>query len=165
MSTETPAKVRTDALVGYLGDHQAGALGGEDLAKSLAERNTQYPALSEIAKDIADDRETLERLMQRFDSEGSIMKQAGAMTIGKLAESVFGAASDSEKSLKFLRQIEVLKMGVEGKLCLWETLQEIENTDERLGGYDFERLAGRAKSQIQALGDVQLKLARKALLD
>lgn len=169
MSTDSEArsdvKIRTDSLKGYLNDHHAGATGGAELAASLAEHNTQYEVLTTVAQDIAEDRDTLMRLMDQFGTEGSKVKQAGALFMEKIGAASFEGASEANQSLTFLRQIELLRMGVHGKLCLWQTLDGISDSDERLRNFDFERLAARAEAQLEGLREGQLKLARKALVE
>lgn len=164
MATEASAGVRTDAVKTYLNDHQAGAMGGEELAASLSEHLPQHADLSTIAGEIAEDRKTLQRLMDKFDAQGSSVKQAGAMMMEKIGASVFGGGSEASQNIVFLKQIEILKMGVHGKLCLWQALGEVSDSDERLAGFNFERLAGRAQDQIDGLSTCHLAITRKALL-
>lgn len=169
MSTDSKArsdvKIRTDSLKSYLEDHHAGATGGAELAASLAEHNTQYEVLATVARDITEDRDTLVRLMGQFGTEGSTVKQAGALFMEKIGASSFEGGSEANQSHTFLRQIELLRMGVHGKLCLWQTLDGISDADERLGNFNFERLAARAETQLEGLRECQIKIARKALVE
>jgi hypothetical protein len=156
----TTAQINTDAIKGYLNDHQAGSIAGLELAKSLAKDRPGDEFLATLAKDIETDQDTLERLMEKFGTSGNTVKQAGAFVMEKVGTAL-GAAGDD---LGFLRKLETLTMGVEGKLCLWEALKEVSESDQRLEGYNFDRLIAGAQSQLDGLASERLKAARKALL-
>jgi hypothetical protein len=156
----TTAQIDTDAIKGYLNDHQAGSVAGLELAKSLAKDHPGDEFLSKLAQEIQEDQDTLERLMEKFGTSGNTVKQAGAFAMEKVGTAL-GAAGDD---LGFLRKLETLTMGVEGKLCLWEALKEVSEADERLGGFNFDRLMAGAQSELDGLASERLKAARKALL-
>lgn len=157
---ETTVGVNQDSLKSYLNDHQAGSMAGLELAKNLAEARPGDEFFASVAKEVEQDQETLERLMDKFGSTGSAVKQAGAVMMEKVG-SALGTAADE---IGFLRKLETLTMGIKGKLCLWEALKEISEADERLAGYNFDRLAAGAKTQLEGLETQRLKAARKALL-
>lgn len=157
---ETTVKVDADELKTYLNDHQAGSIAGLELAKNLAKEHPGDEFLVKLAKDVEADQDTLERLMEKYGATGNTVKQAGAMLMEKVG-TAFGEARDE---LGFLRKLETLTMGVRGKLCLWEVLNEIAEVDEILQGYNFDRLMAGAKSQLEGLEGKRLKAGRKALL-
>ena len=156
----TTAQISTDAIKGYLNDHQAGSIAGLELAKSLAKDHPGDEFLSKLANEIEQDQDTLERLMEKFGTSGNTAKQAGAYVMEKVGTAL-GAADDD---LGFLRKLETLTMGVKGKLCLWESLKEIAEADERLRGFNYDRLIAGAQSELDGLETERLKAARKALL-
>lgn len=156
---ETTASVDADAVKTYLNDHQAGSMAGVDLAKNLAK---EHPGeeFESLVEQIEQDQATLERLMEKFGAKGNTAKQAGAMLVEKVGTAL-GTAGDS---MGFLRKLETLTMGVKGKNCLWESLKEVAEGDERLEGFNFDRLIAGAKSQLDGLEATRRKAARKALL-
>jgi hypothetical protein len=156
----TTAQINADAIKSYLNDHQAGSIAGLELAKSLAKDHPGDEFLSKMAKDVEADQDTLERLMEKFGTSGNPAKQAGAYVMEKVGTTL-GAADDD---LGFLRKLETLTMGVKGKLCLWEALTEVSEADQRLEGFNFDRLTAGAKSQLDGLERERLKAARKAFL-
>lgn len=157
---EATVKVDADELKSYLNDHQAGSVAGLELAKNLAKEHPGDEFLVKLAKDVEADQDTLERLMEKYGARGNTMKQAGALLVEKVGTAL-GEAGDE---LSFLRKLETLTMGVHGKLCLWESLNEVAETDEILRGYNFDRLMAGAQSQLDGLEAVRIKAARKALL-
>lgn len=162
--TRTEATLRTDEIVAYLNDHDAGSAAGTDLAEGLAKRIPSFKELGELAELITEDQATLQRLMGRFDSHGSVLKRSGVLSAEKLATTILSDDSEGRKHLTDLRQLEMLSMGIRGKLCLWLALDEIAQADERLQGYDFPRLADRARYQLQVLEDCLRRISRKAFL-
>lgn len=157
---ETTVKVNADELKTYLNDHQAGSVAGLELAQNLAKEHPGNEVLAQIAKDIESDQDTLERLMEKYGATGNTVKQAGAL----LVERVGTALGEAGDELGFLRKLETLTMGVKGKLCLWEALNEIAETDKVLQGFNFDRLMTGANSQLDELEAERLKASRKALL-
>jgi hypothetical protein len=59
-------------------------------------------------------------------------------------------------------EIEVLLLGVNGKLALWRALQEIAGTETRLAPASLGRLAERAESQIERIEAHRLRAAAQA---
>lgn len=157
---ETTANVQTDAMTSYLNDHQAGSMAGLELAKNLAKDQPGNEFFTTLVEQIEGDQDTLERLMQKYGTTGSSLKQAGAVAMEKVGAALGSAAED----LGFLRKLETLSMGVAGKRCLWEALSEVSEGDEKLEGFNFERLIASATSQLEGLESQRQKAARKALL-
>ncbi|MGQ0679603.1 MAG: hypothetical protein ACT4OM_08115 [Actinomycetota bacterium] len=159
MDTALVLDIKLNELKSYLNDHQAGSVAGLELAKRLAEENPGDDFYRQLSKDIEKDRDALERLMKQFGASGSTVKQAGAW----MMEKVGSAMGADDNSLGTLRKIEALTMGIRGKECLWNSLIEISPADNRLEGFNFERLAADAFAQIQGLEERRVKAARKAL--
>ena len=74
-------------LAVYLNDHLAGATGGVELAKRAASSNegSDYGAfLSELAHEIAEDRASLVRIMERLEVKEDRLKTTGAYIFEKV---------------------------------------------------------------------------------
>jgi hypothetical protein len=56
--------------------------------------------------------------------------------------------------------LEVLALGIQGKMALWRVLKNIVWIDSRLQGTDFERLIARAEEQFSKVEEQRLRVAR-----
>jgi hypothetical protein len=160
--------MRTDRLLAtYLNDHLAGATGGLELARRAAgsNRGTAYgPPLERLGEEIGEDREALQEIMERLGVGRDRLKIAlswGAEEAGrlKLNGRLFGYSP-----LSRLEELELLSLGVEGKLSLWRALDRTIGGDPRLAGVGLEALIGRARSQRRRLETLRLKAADEALV-
>jgi hypothetical protein len=65
--------------------------------------------------------------------------------------------------LSRLEEIELLALGVAGKLALWQALRDTHGDDARLRGVDLDALVDRARAQRRSLERQRRKAAREAL--
>lgn len=162
---QTAATVDTSSLRSYLSDHLAGSRAGVGVAKKLAERHPGDDFWQGLARSIEEDQDALERVMDKIGAEENPVKSAGAKVAQSIGTGMSGASGGgSAAEMGVVREAEGLYMGISGKVCLWDTLNEIADTDERLGGFNFGRLIQSAKDQLEGLEAERLKLARKAFL-
>ena len=139
-----------DPLHTYLNDHLAGATTGRDLARTLAERRsgtTSGPEMARVARQIADDRETLEAIMARVGARRSPVKRLVGWVTERAARPAMATRSGETDPLGELRAFEMLSVGVEGKCCLWEGLRRLSATVPALRGTDYDDLLARARDQ------------------
>lgn len=154
-------------LAVYLNDHLAGATGGLELAKRAASSNegSDYGAfLSELAHEIAEDRASLMRLMERFDVKEDRLKTTGAYIFEKVGRLKPNAQLTGYSPLSRVVELEGLALGVTGKLALWRSLLEVADGDERLDREELGVLAERTDTQRRELETYRLKAAADALL-
>lgn len=162
---QTAAKLDTSTLSSYLADHIAGSSAGVDLAESLAKNVPGNEFFEGLVSDIKKDQDALERVMDKVGASESTVKTAGAQVAQKIGSGLSGVGgSGMTEKLGVLRESEMLSMGIMGKLCLWDALNEISDTDERLASFDFSKFGAAARSQLSGLDAERLKLARKAFL-
>lgn len=150
----------------YLNDHLAGATGGSELAKKLSSEyaGTRYgDFLTELAQEVEQDRSTLEDLIERLGIEKNPIKEAGAWIMEKVSRVKLSDAVTGNKDLKRLLEFEILSLGVEGKLVMWNALKEVRDQHSELSGTDFDNLAKRAESQRARLEEHRLQAAKAAL--
>ncbi len=143
-----------ELLGAYLNDHLAGSTAGRDLAKKLVENNlgTELASfMKELLAEIEADRKTLEDLMDRLGVERSTLKQAGGWMAEKLSRLRFSRAVTKSAALSQLMEMEMLSMGIHGKLALWLTLRQISSLDSRLSGFDADSLIKRTQDQLDRL--------------
>jgi hypothetical protein len=154
----------TDLLAVYLQDHHAGATAGLALARRTAGANedTEYgPELERIAAEIAEDVESLERLMDRLGVRRDVVKDTFAWTGEKLGRLKRNGTWLAYSPLSRVVELEGLVVGVTGKLALWESLQAANATP--LAGLDWETLAARARDQRERLDGLRRRAAAEAL--
>lgn len=118
---------RSSPLSIYLNDHLAGATAGSELARRLAYAAPQETRrqLTAIADDVAADRESLLELMAEFDVPVRRYKVA----LGWIAERMGRLKPNghvlSRSPLSTLLELELLRVGIEGKAAGWRTLRTV----------------------------------------
>jgi hypothetical protein len=153
--------LRRPELLGiYLNDHLAGSVGGVETARRARGSNqgNEFGApLARICAEIESDRETLEAVMEELGVARSRIKPA----IGWLGEKLGRLKPNGQlrgySPLSRVVELELLLLGITGKLRLWTLLGEL------VGGRseaDFAGLGARAEDQRSAVQDLQLRAAR-----
>jgi hypothetical protein len=149
----------------YLNDHFAGATLGVELARRIAsnnEGNTYGEVLAKLAKEIEEDRESLADVMDRCSARRDRVKVAASW----LGEKVTRLKPNDEllgySALSRLEELELLSLGVEGKLSLWQALRRTHGDDTRLRGVDLDVLIERARSQRRRLERLRRRAAEEA---
>ncbi len=158
----------TDMLLAiYLNDHLAAATSARELARRAAASNRESdygPFLANLADEIESDRDALLAIMRRLDVGVDRIKLLGGWGAEKLGRLKLNGRLLGYSPLSRLVELEVLELGVHGKLALWHSLQRLELSE--LGGADFElhRLVSRAEHQLRQLEDHRLRAAAEALI-
>jgi hypothetical protein len=147
----------------YLNDHLAGATGGAELAcrVAAARRGEEAgDALLRFAADVAADRAALLDIMAALDVPvrahkvyaGWIGEKAGRLKLnGRLL---------ARSPLSSLEELEMMRLGVEGKAAGWRTLRLLANADPRVDRDCLAGLIARAESQLELLEDLRIRAAR-----
>ena len=150
----------------YLNDHLAGATGGVELARRArsSNRGTKWgEALDGICAEVEADRTTLEEVMGRLAVRRNTAKVAGAWAAEKLGRLKLNGRLRGYSPLSRLLELEMLHIGITGKLELWQALQT--TLGPRLSEVDFSALIERAESQRQAVERLRLDAAAEALAE
>lgn len=151
----------------YLNDHLAGSAGAIELTgRSLgANRGTELGAfLERLRGEIEQDRRALEELMGRLNIQADRLKLAAAWAAEKAGRLKTNGALTGYSPLSRLVELEALSTGVQGKLALWQGLQEVAE-DPALAGFDSEPLIERARAQLAELERHRRSAARLALAE
>lgn len=147
-----------DPIATYLHDHLAGARFAVGLLKDLASQdlNNDVKCFSAgLLEEVEADRLVLEGFANRIGADSSTFKEAAAWVAQKAGR--FKLTLDEPMGI--FEAIEVLALGVLGKLALWSALETVRETDNRLEGLGLEQLKARALTQHQRLESLRLKLA------
>ena len=153
-----------DPLAIYLNDHLAGSTGGLELARRSASSNAgnDYGSvLRGIAREIEEDRATLEALMDRLGVGRDRVKTTAAWLAEKAGRLKPNGRLLGYSPLSRLEEIEVILLGVSGKLAMWRALDHAIH--ERLGDVELPELEARAESQRKRLEELRLRAAAEAL--
>ncbi|MEU8139685.1 hypothetical protein [Streptodolium elevatio] len=149
-----------DRLLGiYLGDHFAGATGGLALARRIADvhKNEAYgPPLSAFAQEIAEDRETLRRMMIDLGFSLPQAKSAFAWVAERAGRLKPNGRLMSRSPLSAVVELEAMRAGVETKAACWRTLRAVAEHDDRLSEAELHRLVDRAEDQAKRLEEMRL---------
>jgi hypothetical protein len=158
----------SDHLSAYLNDHLGGAVVAiemlEHLENAHAER-VNVAVLGRIRSEIEEDRRTLEGLMSRLGVTHSRTRRAA----GWLAErgSRLKLAMDDPKdgAFRVFETIELISLGIDGKIALWTSLAAIASSDPNLSSVKYDELIARARAQRAAMEPLHSDAARAALED
>ena len=154
----------------YLNDHLAGATGVRELARRSASSNrgSRYgPFLEQLAREIDEDRNSLLEIMRALDVGSDPLKLLGGWWVEKLGRLKLNGHLLGYSPLSRVVELEAIELGVNGKLCLWRTLEMLAPSDRseigrRLSDFDFKRLIGRAERQLGRLEKQRLAASREA---
>jgi len=150
----------------YLNDHLAGATAGTELARRMARshrgREDGGP-LNRLATEIAQDRSALLNIMAALGVTVRAYK-VGAAWIGEKAGRLkFNGRLLSRSPLSDLEELEILRLGVEGKAAGRRTLRARADTDARLDAGRLDELISRASSQVEELEELRVRAASRVL--
>jgi hypothetical protein len=161
--------VSTKALETYFNDHLAGSKLGVDLAKQIVERCEGTPLeapMKQIAAEIESERDTLTDMMERVGASENQVKQATAWVgekASRLKLSGVGGLLGGDDDYGLFMSIETLKLGVTGKLGLWEVLEQQAPFHDGLDPAELRTLADRARKQRDTLELARLEVGARAL--
>lgn len=156
----------SDLLAIYLNDHLAGATVGVELARRARGSNEGTALgdfLAAIAIEIEEDRDTLQDVMAAVGAGRDRLKVTGAWAGEKVGRLKLNGSLLGYSPLSRVVELEGLRLGVEGKACLWRMLREL--ADPRLSAVDFDALLARAERQRDDLERHRLEAGRLALAD
>jgi hypothetical protein len=145
----------------YLQDHLAGAQFAVSLLHDLTSQEVDAETAILAAKllpEIEEDRTILERLVTGLGCEESAIKQAIAWFTQKAGRLKLSLG----EPVGIFEAMEVLALGVLGKLALWNALRAIQDAESLVARLDFETLCQRAEQQHAAIEQLRLRLAIKA---
>ncbi|MET8953538.1 hypothetical protein ACWEO4_10635 [Streptomyces sp. NPDC004393] len=157
---------RSDLLGIYLNDHLAGSTVGTRRAAHLVRslRGSPYEAaLGTIAAEITEDRATLLAMMRKLGVPARRYKvlAGGALELAGRLKS--NGRLIGRSPLTTLLELELLRLGVEGKAAAWRSLRRIADSDRRLDPERLDQLIERAQRQLRVLEDLRLRQSQQAL--
>ena len=148
----------------YLNDHYAGSVAAVQLARRAARSNrgTRYgEVLATLADEIDEDRQSLRLIMQRLGIRSDPVKATVAWSAEKLGRLKLNGQLTGYSPLSRLEELEILSLGVEGKLGMWRALER--GVDHGIPEAELTTLIKRAESQRRRLERQRLEAAPEAL--
>jgi hypothetical protein len=145
----------------YLNDHLAGARFGSDLARRLAGR-MGGTTMNVLADEIEEDRQALQRLMDRLDVSRNPIKEAATWVAEKVSHVKLSGLTAGHPEFGLFMALETLSLGVEGKHSLWVALADIADDYPALHEFDLVALRERAADQRRVVEAERAAAARRA---
>lgn len=154
-----------DLLGAYLSDHLAGSVAALDLIEKLRSRNEGTPLatfLSELEPEIEADKQVVEQLIERIGEAKNVVKQAGGWVVEKLTRVRVDPRITGSPDLSRLLELEMLAMGIDGKLALWSALRGVTGAHPDVAALDLDDLVARAESQRLGVENHRVEAAVQA---
>jgi hypothetical protein len=149
----------------YLADHLAAATAGVALVRRSAQSNSGNETgefLARLGAEIAADRNTLRRIVAALDFEPSKAKQLLAWVGERAGRLKSNGRLFSYSPLSRLLELEMLSVGIAGKLALWQSLLQVPALEQQLASFDLTGLAQRAAAQRAEVEQHRLRAVRQA---
>ncbi|KUJ38005.1 hypothetical protein AB0N87_09920 [Streptomyces sp. NPDC093228] len=142
-----------EALEIYLNDHLAGATAGQFMSRHLAEHHRSSShggALRHVADEIAEDRRYLLEMMDALGVPAHRYKVYAAR-LGQMAcQLKLNGRVTRRSGLSSVLELETLRLGIEGKSLLWQTLLSLPSA-KGLDRARLQDLLDRARHQIDTV--------------
>jgi hypothetical protein len=162
---KAPAELNMQLLRIYLRDHHAASVGGVELVRRTLgnNRGTSFETgLERLAGDIEQDRQALERIMERLGVSPDPIKRSAVWALEKVARLKLNGRLLEYSPLSRVLELETLQTGIEGKRALWVALRQVAHADRRLDAAELGRLERRAADQRKRVEAIRLEAARLA---
>ncbi|MYX33417.1 MULTISPECIES: hypothetical protein [unclassified Streptomyces] len=146
-----------EALEIYMNDHLAGSTTGQLISRHLAEHHRSSPHAGELrrlADEIEEDRQSLLDLMAELDVPARRHKVYAGWLAEKARLLKLNGRVTRRSGLSTVIELEALRLGIEGKSLLWQSLltltPKMELDEDRL-----RALLDRAQEQIDTVETVR----------
>jgi hypothetical protein len=155
-----------DKLLGvYLNDHLAGATGGVELSRRLASAEREWSGgqeLARLAAEIAADRAALRAVMASLNVAPTWSKAWLAWVGERVGRLKPNRRVLSRSPLSRVIELEMMRLGVEGKLSSWRTLLAVAENEPRLKTDQLNDLVDRASRQNATLEELRIRAVTEA---
>jgi hypothetical protein len=168
MASSADARAGQGLIGIYLNDHLAGATAGVELARRMAKSHTgpgSDGALQRLTAEISQDKSELLRIMAVLGVPTQAYKVYAAWIGEKAGRLKFNGHLRSRSPLSNLVELEMLRLGVEGKAAGWRTLRVLADSDQRLDATRLDDLVSRARRQADLLEELRVRAADEAFAE
>jgi hypothetical protein len=153
---------RTELIGVYLNDHLAGATAATELAHRVARHHDEVAdraTLQRLAVEINADRRALLEIMALLGVPVRHYKTTAAWLGERAGRLKLNGRLLTRSPLSSLEELELMRLGVEGKAAGWRTLRELADTEPQLNKAWLDELLARARSQADLLEDLRVRAA------
>jgi hypothetical protein len=119
--------------------------------------------LQRLAAEVAQDRAALEDIMAALGIPVRGYKVYAAWIGEKAARLKLNGYLLTRSPLSSLEELEILRLGVEGKAAGWRTLRVLAETDKRLDSGQLDELIARARRQVDLLEERRVRAADQVI--
>ncbi|MGA5042211.1 hypothetical protein ACPCA8_35080 [Streptomyces capoamus] len=162
----TPPGVDAKLLGIYLNDHLAGATAGTGRAARLARTargSALGRALEPVAAEIAEDRAALLAIMRDLGIPVRRYKVCAGWAAERAGRLKPNGHLVGPSPLGILLDLEGLRLGIEGKAAVWQSLRRLSAADGRLDAARLDTLLERARRQQDTVEEWRVRQADEAL--
>ncbi|HEY4305384.1 MAG TPA: hypothetical protein VGM82_12990 [Gemmatimonadaceae bacterium] len=155
-------------LSAYLNDHLAGAVAALEMIAHLQSAHADIldpDTLGRVEEEVEADRATLESLMERLGITQSRTRRAAGWLAERASRLKLAVDDPKDGALRAFETIEIVSLGIEGKISLWQSLAAAASSDPVLSGVDYDALIARARDQRRTVETLHADAARTALVD
>ena len=134
----------------YMADQLALGVLWREIARRSRRSNDGTPvgdAVARVADEIAEDVATFEQIMSRLGIPRARIKPALAVAGERFGRLKLNGHLTGYSPLSRFEELDVLRMGIDGKMVLWGNLRDLAGLRERLPDVDFDALIERARAQ------------------
>lgn len=149
----------------YLNDHLAGAVAGSGRMRRTADtlaRTPVGPALDRVAREVAEERETLRSLIEELGFPQAWPKQVATWVGEHVGRLKLNGRIVRPSPLTALLEVELLRSAVMGKRGLWQTLAD-EGASAGIDPALARRLLEQTDGQLDALDQAHAYVRSRAL--
>ena len=150
----------------YMSDQLALGVLWRELARrahNASNGTAEGAVLGRVASAIAEDVSTFEQMMRRLGFSTRTPKALLAVVAERVGRLKLNGRIISRSPLSRFEELDVLVIGIDGKVVLWQNLRDGAALGARLPDIDFDRLIERARSQRTQLEPLHAQAAREAL--
>jgi hypothetical protein len=156
--------VSKEHLGTYLNDHLAGShTAVETVNRLLEDAPDLSAALAQLKTEIEEDREQLRALMQALGVTESVVRKAGGWLAERATSVKLGIDDKAKGPLRRLERLELLSLGIEGKIGMWRALQAVAAADSAFQILDYAQLTERGRDQRARVEALRLEAGHLAL--
>lgn len=155
-----------NVLAIYLNDHLAGATAGAELARRAAgsaQDHEDHAVLRGFAAEVAQDRIALLNIMATLGIPVRTYKVYAGWIGEKAGRLKLNGRLLARSPVSDLEELELLRLGVEGKAAGWRTLRVQADTDKRLDARRLDELISRANSQAAQIEELRVRAASRVI--
>jgi hypothetical protein len=152
----------------YMNDQLALGYGWRELARRAERNNEGTPlghALKGVASGIAEDVATFEKMMRRLGIPRSPVKPTLAIIGERISRLKMNGHILAYSPLSRFLELDILAMGLDGKVLLWSTLRDLAGLAARLPETDFGYLIRRAREQREEVEPLRRQAAQQAFTE